>query len=765
MMTPIRGPRASGKSGYALLAALLILLMVTLLGILAMVSSTSEQRVVNNLSEDKLMFYYGEQGVYRILNHMHYLSQGLFGATNGANFTDTLTREVVDDNGALYLFGSGATASQNANFRLSAWVNPKDFGGPYDRGPSRPAMISVAVQNTQTGYTKAFRAKAVPKSIWDLAYYAKNSAPAARTAFTSVESCGGDASSWYACQSVFHNEDAVTGDIYLRNAAYALTNGYDNSTIFVRGTPSFQGKLAWAGLAPFDYGAAGISKNQTLGGINGSDALNTVYGMSSYANEIDMFPITMLTQGTGTQSFRAQADIVLKKRTNRVWKIVFRNDLDVDQDGIYEADSRVASRYDYAVGVNDGARNSNDPGLFHVYSVPYTTEQQVRAAHWGDSMRRRHLTMITGTVGGEIWEPSVTWNNDITGPGKCYTVHHNTPTLFNMKPTYDEEDIENDAYLFFTPVGGVDRSSYALDGSGSCSGTSSGIIFVDGDVLVSGIVDGFVTIAATGNIILDHEVQYEQHPGDRSAQTFLSASDMDMLGLFATGNIIIPNSYPDTLPNPNSFTLPDKEPLRYVYSDDWSDADTEVGTTLAGRGHFDHPEPGFADDGNEEIHAVMVSFGRTTTAIDGSGNATVIDPTDSMIRNFEVGVYAQARTSDGIWYSNNFYDASGTGWSSLGNDSGKLTIWGAVIQEWPGRLSYDHPTSSCTNGVGANCRHMGHDMVLYHDNRLDVTLPAHPALNTSGGAIPYGMASWDIAEWETIDASEISDENVNGQPW
>ncbi|MCZ7584098.1 MAG: prepilin-type N-terminal cleavage/methylation domain-containing protein [Deltaproteobacteria bacterium] len=66
-----------------------------------------------------------------------------------------------------------------------------------------------------------------------------------------------------------------------------------------------------------------------------------------------------------------------------------------------------------------------------------------------------------------------------------------------------------------------------------------------------------------------------------------------------------------------------------------------------------------------------------------------------------------------------------------------------MIQNYPGRLGWDHRDgSACVNGV-SNCWHMGHNMVVKYDDRLRYTLPAHPfQSNTVVGGIPYGYAAW-----------------------
>ena len=58
-----------------------------------------------------------------------------------------------------------------------------------------------------------------------------------------------------------------------------------------------------------------------------------------------------------------------------------------------------------------------------------------------------------------------------------------------------------------------------------------GVIYVSGDVVVSGTVRGRLTLAATGDIIIGDDLVYETDPGSGSCE--------DMLGLFAGGRIIV----------------------------------------------------------------------------------------------------------------------------------------------------------------------------------------------------------------------------------
>lgn len=61
-----------------------------------------------------------------------------------------------------------------------------------------------------------------------------------------------------------------------------------------------------------------------------------------------------------------------------------------------------------------------------------------------------------------------------------------------------------------------------------------GVIYVNGDVAISGVLRGRVTVAATGNIIIADDVTYATNPSVGSC--------VDILGLFAGGNIVLANT-------------------------------------------------------------------------------------------------------------------------------------------------------------------------------------------------------------------------------
>src|SRR5690606_22795785 len=61
-----------------------------------------------------------------------------------------------------------------------------------------------------------------------------------------------------------------------------------------------------------------------------------------------------------------------------------------------------------------------------------------------------------------------------------------------------------------------------------------GVIFVDGDVAVSGVLRGRITLAATGDIIIADDVKYATNPSAGTCE--------DILGLFSGGDVVVANT-------------------------------------------------------------------------------------------------------------------------------------------------------------------------------------------------------------------------------
>ncbi|MDP8224690.1 MAG: hypothetical protein P9L99_15125 [Candidatus Lernaella stagnicola] len=783
--------RFKGKDGYALVAAMMIMLLITALGALAMVTSVSEQYITTNLGENQMLFFYAEQGVDRILSHLHYLEGGLFADVNGLGFDPRQagnvigSKRVLDNVKALYLDGLDENLSyqQREIMRISAYIDPKDFEANWDRGLSRPVAINLLIANTRTKTEQAFRVLARPRSIWDFAYYSMNHMPAARVVSSSAhgENCTRTSPNWYSCHPVFLDGDAVAGDVYISNVAYSPASGFietfpDVGRVFVRGSPKFGGEVRWRGPDAFNN-VLSNSLNQTSGGSS-SYALPEVSLSFKNNSRPALMPRVDVFTDSG-QGYRKNNywDIELGNPGTApgggkyVWKIIFRNDLDVNGDGV-KSHSWVASATTNSV--NSGASATlgspalEDPGIFMIYRIPFRStnsldeEENIRAAFYGRTLSERDSAMAAAAPTAHRWEPTVSWKNLVSGR-VCYG--HNTAGDVNYG------DLSN-YYYVYVPSRGL---SGPTGGSGSCGSTYNGVIYVEGDVLVSGILDGQVTIVATGDIYIDHEIEYENHPTNISMTDYANAEEPDMLALVALGDIIIPNSYPDeTRQRIISGSLwPD-----HPYMDDWSDPHNPVTFGYSFEPTAKGDSPAVLDDiGDEDIHAVMVSYGLSCTMTGSNVNCAAPSAVD--IQQFRTGVYASARTSsqNTFWtrpsVADPAYDRNLTFFHyDGGNDSGHLTIVGSVIQNIPGRLSYDYvsqgssQSSSCTTGNGAGCNRIGFSRVTYmYDPRLKYMMPPHPRdQRTAAGDNlfnPYGFAAWEIVSWEELRANT----DISGAVW
>lgn len=121
-----------------------------------------------------------------------------------------------------------------------------------------------------------------------------------------------------------------------------------------------------------------------------------------------------------------------------------------------------------------------------------------------------------------------------------------------------------------------------------------GVIFVNGDVAISGVLRGRVTVAATGDIVIADDVTYATDPSVGTCE--------DILGLFAGGNVVVANT-PINAPwrrraqtGQSYFTYDDTEDerihafvltLNQFYVQDYNQGSTSAqpcGTTNWGRG-------------------------------------------------------------------------------------------------------------------------------------------------------------------------------------
>jgi len=792
-----------GHEGYALLAAMLITFLLTVLGLWAMWTSTSDVILTKNMNEDQFMFFYAEQAVDRIRSHLNYLEGGLYAKYKGLGYLGTVTTTTTTLDVIKILDSSSDVQSvwpididpsnpirfrKNQNYKIDAWLDPKDIDpklyaaiNDYPARLSNQILIHVQVTNVNTGYganyVQGFEAKLAPKSVWDFAYFADNYQPDART----DNNCPlNTPNSWWNCHHVFLNNDVVAGDLFVGNKL-SPTNP---SRIIVRGGPNFVGEIRYR--YPSVYS---VLTSQTAGGASAPTTVRptTGRGYQSNSQSISMPPFETVFD-SGVNSFRKRADIVLQAPSSpdgKVWKILFRNDLaTMEPNGHLYGGSTVFNTEEGFVAsaitpsLNNGVPNgiSKDPGgntitdttlskgVMVIARIPFTSTTEHKKAYYGRMFKERVDKWNEG--GGDVlWNFGSSWkdlvyDNSSTG-GRCSGTRSDNSSSPTYK-AYDPHDIDFD--FIFVPDQGMTPTSAggALVPNPRCKQPGkawNGIIFVEGDVLVSGVLDGKVTIVAAGDIYLDHEVQYELDPiaayGQGPAPNAVPGlfNDRDLLGLIAAGNIIIPNScYGSGLVGEAN-----------KYSDDWSDAYNPaiVNSPFVGTGYYDGLKD---DDGSEKVMAVMVSYGHKACVIDSSSiTCPELNPNlvfDKLaIQYFMTGVYATHRNctggADGDPYT------WGGAWSDDGNHSGPLNIVGAIIQNYSGRFAYDFfksgsaYNSTCSDGVNG-CHTIGHESVaITYDPHLTYTHIPMPrdsdATAGDDGKMPFGFASWEIVSWTKAD--------------
>jgi hypothetical protein len=865
------------NEGYAIVAAVLMLFLVTGLGIVAMVTSGTEQTINTNLNESQLMFFYAQQSIDRVISHLSYLEGGLF-TTNkglGLNFrgvpdpintannpTDLLlpTVQVLADNSdtshssrqELYFTTTGTnnTIGVNPNMHVEAYLDPQDLQAYFDRGISRPVAITALVRNNFTKVQRVFRAYVRPHSIWDYAYFAMNQTPWQRTYHSATnEFCNAPSTTWRNCQTVLLNEDIVNGDLYIGNTVYEPnnTNGSNGTyyteqyfdgtntnrqttALFVRGVPAISGEARWRDLRNFTN-----ATNQTYGG---QSVQQTVQPNQRFRNSVK--PImpprleTILQPPTGQMTtYREMADLYLYQPTRfnfavgsqnysnqkTVWKILFRTDIWPNEanNGTPCANgdnsvTRVTSRITHSVNCGQSPlincpNFDKYPGAMMVYRLPFPDpanptpldNDMWQAAMYGDNMSNRNNAMNKALVGATSHNlPSIMvsgqdFNDQQLDFGKSYfdaraimTRNNNStpgvcPGTAGCHGPYNPYDISPSYTFLAAPARGFTPPN--VDGDGS-NQQFNGIIFVEGDVLVSGIVRGQITIVATGDIYLDHEVQYETNPAFMLVPMYNDLRQPDMLALIAGGNIIIPNSYP------GSYQWANPALWRHQWRDDWSDPDNTLNNLpYTPVGLLDTP-PVLDDKGNKNLNAVLISYGFQCTRGSVSGNRSstfnCISPDMAPggsaawqnIAQFRTGLYAQARTVNMNWYGDLSFPPypNAQAFDQLGgNGSGTITIIGAVVQNIAGRLAYDDVSSTCRAGGGPNdtsgtCNKMGFSSITYqYDTRLKFLLPPYPGELGLGGqkgpattanVVPFGYAAWEITAWQLLPDTEPIADNV-----
>ncbi|HEY8485270.1 MAG TPA: hypothetical protein VIL13_11715 [Longimicrobiales bacterium] len=131
------------------------------------------------------------------------------------------------------------------------------------------------------------------------------------------------------------------------------------------------------------------------------------------------------------------------------------------------------------------------------------------------------------------WVASVSSNGNFRGP-RCFL--GGDPELFGR---FTANDGRGQWLRWPGPVSQLlldagwapDSAEYLWPLSRQLNPAFKGVIFVEGDVAVSGWVRGRVTLAATGDIIIADDLRYVHEPGGVSCK--------DILGLFAGGEVVV----------------------------------------------------------------------------------------------------------------------------------------------------------------------------------------------------------------------------------
>lgn len=90
-------------------------------------------------------------------------------------------------------------------------------------------------------------------------------------------------------------------------------------------------------------------------------------------------------------------------------------------------------------------------------------------------------------------------------------------------------------------------ASYLFPISRALNPSFKGVIYVQGNVGISGVLRGQVTVAATGNIVILDDMRYATDPGAAAC-----GPDKDMLGLFAGVDVIVANNSVNAPTRPSS---------------------------------------------------------------------------------------------------------------------------------------------------------------------------------------------------------------------
>ena len=638
--------------------------------------------------------------------------------------------------------------------------------------------------------------------------------------------------------------DQILGDVYV---------GGDEGNwgrFFVRGKPLFLGEIWWQYSYPYQETLAHRT-NQTAAGSDVSDSHHPLVagGIRTHADTIRLFPDnyndSFWAKDPSTNNVHGFIKQMADYQINRggtstgynAVRILFRHDFDANHNGVreepqlkrdWDGDGDEEYRPGGAVAsaitpmLNNGVvdEDPNERGWLSFTMIPawlpnwyLYNKPWERAILQGGTVAERMEKMdaeigtnyASCTGGGSGDHPKEGFSTGVlpmcgVSTGNVLNIRHYE--RFNPG-AYPSDNPGEPSWIEYYTVPSMVGDEFKSEGG---TDENAGIIWARTNAYVSGVVDGTVSLFVDGDVVLDHEIEYEKDPL-RFPHDVGPDSDQDMLAIFAKGDVVVPNSYPDKWAHN----------AKEVYLDDWSDAYQAVNMfgpkrvtswdpyqgegIFSPQGHFD-TNPVMDDDGSEDVHALIAAWaypcpGGTQTCSYDPANLTAEEKDDIIYQR--VGFYARGRTigttPEGEAFWSYYGGLAHRFFLPMGNQSGPLRVVGSVAQRISGRVGYDYYNSdgppdlrdperiaNCRKGYSEydyeypifhheddrTCKEIGHEAFeITHDPRLTLTGPPTTWMNWNRESAwgfaqesrmyfayhVFGNAAYQVVGWQELDAS------------
>lgn len=300
---------------------------------------------------------------------------------------------------------------------------------------------------------------------------------------------------------------------------FAYFTDSEGSNIVFGGGDQIQGPLHSNDVIKIDTtGATFLGPVSTARNIQGKQYGTFRAGYTEYAPKIplpemaDLMKLKAQAIAGGT-FFQGDRNAPSGQATTRIEFIAHDVDGDGRQEGFIRVYRSQNAEWVVAGAPENNLRNSRNCGHWHKSQQSPNDSTFVAARDHGNQ------------GSGDNWTASVSSANS-----RCFL--GGAEELFSWQ--FRPNDGLGAWQLRTWPVGSLilrDDADYLFPITRELNPDFKGVIFVDGDVAVSGNVRGRVTVAATGNIIIADDIKYTIDPA-------LGTCD-DLLGLVAGGSIIV----------------------------------------------------------------------------------------------------------------------------------------------------------------------------------------------------------------------------------